>query len=296
MLDYRIETFLEVCETLNYTKAAENLGLSQPAVSQHIRLLEEEYGIKLFERKGRKVRLTDRGMILRQALLQFRSDERKLRDRLRETEAGEPPLRMGATITIGNYYLVGPLSRYMKKHPDREVWVTVADTKELTEMLMKGEIDTALIEGNFDREEFDGIVAERERFIAAASARHQFKKKPRSLSDLFGERLLVREPGSGTREILERELALDSRSVADFAGRIRVNSTVAIVAMLKRDLGVSFLYEAAVRDGIRDGSLMEIPLEDFRVSHDFTFIWNRGSVFEPGYRKLAEEFFGSRLD
>ncbi|MEA4942047.1 MAG: LysR family transcriptional regulator [Oscillibacter sp.] len=289
MLDFRIVTFLTVCDTRNYTRAAEHLHITQPAVSQHIRYLEETYGTKLFCSDGRRLNLTPEGEVLRRTAAAMRNDELLLRERLRTGVNGELPLRFGVTMTVGEFLIARPLSAYLLEHPRADVRMEMGNTEELLGKLRRGELYFALVEGYFDRAEFDSAHYRTERFLAVCAANHQFACPPAALRDLLQERVLVREPGSGTRDILEKHLAAQNMALSDFADIVQISGMQAILQLLERDVGISFLYEAVARQGIRSGTLREIPLRDFQVEHDIALIWERGSVFAGEYLDLCRQ-------
>nr|WP_269325074.1 LysR family transcriptional regulator [Lactobacillus delbrueckii] len=193
MLDFRVKTFLTVCETMNFTRAADRLHVTQPAVSQHIRYLEKEYQVKLFSYQGKKLTLTAAGEKLRQAMRQMQSDERLLKAEIKQADL--PPV----TMTIGEYALARPLSRFLKDHPQTNVEVVYGNTQFLTKKLDEGDLDFALIEGDPAR----GYASPRyqsEDFIAVCSPDLSFAKEPDQIADLFDQRLLVREPGFRDQE------------------------------------------------------------------------------------------------
>ena len=121
MLDFRMETFLTLCRTMNYTRTAEVLHITQPAVTQHIQYLQKHYGVKLFLYHDKRLTLTDAGQALRSAVLTMEHDEQELKRRLPLLEKGKARLRLGATLTVGEYALPSHLSRYMKAYPEVEV-------------------------------------------------------------------------------------------------------------------------------------------------------------------------------
>ena len=106
------------------------------------------------------------------------------------------------------------------------------------------------------------------------------------MEDLFGERLLLREQGSGTREVLERFLNSQNYSLDDFKQSMEVGSLQTIKEFTKSGCGITFLYEVAVREELENGELHKIVLKDFQVSHEFTFIWRRGSIYAERYREI----------
>ncbi len=289
MLDFRMETFLAVCKYMNFTHAAEALNLTQPAVSQHIKYLEKKYGTPLFIRERKKLTLTPAGEILRSALESMRNDENTMKKRMKESLQAKRVLTFGVTMTIGEYAIVPKLAGFIKAHPDTDFHIRYGNTKTLLSYLYEGSIDFAIVEGYFKEDNYRTRVYKTEDYIAVASREHTFARPIRCLKDLTAERLLVREPGSGTRAILSRVLALKNMSILDFSHIVEVENIHTIVSLLREDCGISFLYKAAVEREIADGTLKEIPLCDFMVQHDFTFIWNKDSIFSAEYEKVFEE-------
>ena len=149
MLDFRMETFLKVCEYMNFTHAAHDLNLTQPAVSQHIKYLEKEYDAPLFARDKKKLTLTPAGEILRSALETMRNDENTMKIRMKESLCEKKILTFGVTMTIGEYAIVPSLSAFIKKHPDTDIHVRYANTQTLLSFLYEGSIDFAIVEGYF---------------------------------------------------------------------------------------------------------------------------------------------------
>lgn len=289
MLDYRTHTFLAVCRTGSLTRAAEELHVTQPAVSQHIRQLEAHYGCTLFSRTGRGVEPTAAGRLLYRALDVEENDEARLRAELESLAAEKdthPPLRLGCTRTIADFVAPRVLSAHLTRHPDARVIMRTGNTAELVGLLDLGEIDFALVEGSFDRATFDSATFSHERFVAVAAAGN----RPASIADLLGQRLILRESGSGTREILEHNLAARDLSVGDFSGIVELASIPAIKACVAAGAGVSFLYRVAVESELADGRLVDVTPADFVIEHDFALIWQRGSRYVSHYRSLLREW------
>lgn len=284
MLDLRVETFLTVCDTMNFTRAAELLHITQPAVSQQIHALEEQYGTKLFRYQGRQLFLTESGLLFRRTASAMRHDALRLKQALQCPP--QRPLRFGATLTIGEYAMAGPLLRLLRERPQVSLHMVTANTQELLARLDRGTIDFAIVEGNFDREAYDGLVYSTHRFLPVASPDYPFSRPVEQMADLLGERLLVREPGSGTRNVLERTLESRNLSVESFAHVAELGSLNLIKRLVMAGGGISFFYQPVVEEELQKGLLREIPLADCTIYHDFTFLWQRGSVFSQEYREL----------
>lgn len=289
MLDFRMETFLTVCRYMNFTRASEKLNITQPAVSQHIRFLEKYYDAKLFRYEGKKLSLTGAGEILRNASLTMMHDEQSMQNEMQQTQR-EKEIRFGATRTIGDAVMGEVLEKYLSRFPQAKIHMEVENTKELLMRLDAGRIDFALVEGFFKKSEYDFQVYSHERYIAVSSPEYKFRNKPENIEDLFTERLLLREEGSGTREVLERCLEARNFNIRDFKKRMEVGSMQTIKELTKAGCGITFLYEAAVRRELAEGSLQQILLRDFPLSHEFTFIWRRGSIYADWYRELFRRF------
>ena len=286
MLDYRAYTFLEVCRQRSYTRAAEELHISQPAVSQHIRQLEQQYGCALFAKAGRGIEPTPAGDELFCALGAMANDEERLQrelSSLNENAAVRAPLRFGCTRTVADYVAPRILAKHLACRPDDQILMQVENTAELLNQIEAGAIDFALVEGSFDRARFDHVVFSCESYVAIA--RHALDAT--RLEDLLGQRIILREPGSGTREILERYLAVRNLSVRDFAGIIELASIPAIKACVRAGAGISFLYRTAVESELAHRELADVTPADVSIEHHFELIWQRGSLFADRYRALA---------
>lgn len=289
MLDFRVYTFLAVCEHMNYTRAAEALHITQPAVSQHIRYLENMYHVKLFLSEGKKIRLSQAGERLLQAATTLKNDEVFLKKQMLEGPGKGLSLRFGTTRTIGESVISTPLAGYIKRHPDHRVSVIIGNTDELLHKLVSGEIQFALVEGYFDDTEYDSLVFRTEPFIPVCAQKHCFKREPVQLKDLLREHLLIREPGSGTRDILEKNLEIKNIRLSDFGQITEIGSMHVILKLLEKDAGITFLYRTAVEEGLKEGVFREMKLRDFQMEHDFAFIWNKGSIYGDTYKEICRE-------
>ncbi|MEE0514413.1 MAG: LysR family transcriptional regulator [Emergencia sp.] len=292
MIDFRIYTFIEVCKHMNFTRAAESLALSQPTVSQHIHWVENLYGVKLFVYEGKKMFLTEAGREILSVATTMVHDQEFLQKKVQATK-GKRELRLGATLTIGETLIANHVNAHLKKYPEDRIVVEVANTRRLTSLLDLGKIDFALVEGYFEKKEYDYAVYSQENYVCVCGPKlanqifSETRGKDILLKDLFKERLLLREEGSGTREILEKNLEEQNFSIEDFSNRVEISNIHAIKHLAELNCGITFLYERAVKHELEEGTLVRLKPADFKVYHDFTFIWRKGSVFWEEY----EEFF-----
>lgn len=290
MLDFRMDTFLAVCRHMNYTKAARELHITQPAVTQHIHFIEKEYGVQLFSFHGKKLSLTPEGRRLLGAVTTMKHDDMALRRMFDEGKTGRRQLTFGVTMTIGEYVIGKYLASYIRRHPGTRIRLYIANTEELLGRLDRGEIDFALVEGFFEKRDYDFRLFRRERYLGVcAPGLLEEREAPRNFQEIFTGTLITREPGSGTREVLERALSEKGWGIDDFSNVVEISSMGAIKRMAEGGGGIAFLYEAAVLRELEEGSLVPVYLEDFPRYHDFTFIWRKNSLFGGQYMELLDE-------
>lgn len=295
MLDFRTDTFLAVCKHMNYTKAAEELNITQPAVSQHIKYIEEYYGVKVFGFNGKKMFLTEEGEMLFEAISTMKHNDSFLRDSVRNLKNRASNLSFGATLTIGEYIIPQKLARYLKKYPNTKVNLTIANTKQLLEKLDKGEIDFAVVEGYFGKNQYDHIVCSLENYTAVCCVDHPLAEKEVSLEQLFSQTLILREKGSGTREILIRSLEEKNFGIYDFKNIIELSNISAVKTLVQQGCGITFIYEAAVKDELERGKLKKIHVKDLISKHEFTLIWRKNSIFSDYYKTIYENLINVGL-
>lgn len=211
-------------------------------------------------------------------------DETAMQDEMKRAGESEE-LRFGATRTVGDVLGGKMIFNYLEMYPNAHIHMIVENTRELLKKLDEGEIDFALVEGFFKKNEYDFQKYSEEPYIAVCSPDYPFKKKPKRIEDLFGERILIREDGSGTREVLERYLESCNLSIGDFRQTVEIGSMHTIKELTKLKCGITFLYETAIWEELESEALVKIPLEDFHIVREFTFIWRRGSFYADKYRE-----------
>ena len=242
-MDQRLETFLTVCATMNYRKAAEQLHLTQPAVTKQIQALEALYGVRLLPTTAENSNK--------------RYQDEELCRALKRQE--KTSLRIGATKSIGDYILLPQIIRFLKE-PDNELFFTVDNTAHLLAQLEGGELDFVVLEGIFDKSRYESFLLRNEPYIGICAKDHPFSGCEVPMDELFSERLILREPGSGPRKILERELMQCGYTVEAFRANVCISSFKLIRHLVSEGCGVSFLYEAVVKNDAQFGHFSCPPL------------------------------------
>ncbi|MDD4698667.1 MAG: LysR substrate-binding domain-containing protein [Oscillospiraceae bacterium] len=288
MLDFRHETFITLCSCSSFTKAAELLHITQPAVSQHIKYLEEFYGCKLFETANRKIRLTHQGELLKEFAMTIFSDSKHFKENIHSIQTDTMKFSFGATLSIGEYVMPEILSRLLSKYPEMKIHMSVANTQALLERLNNGELDFIVVEGLFDKSEYDSTLFSLEKFIPVCSPESGFAKQEASFKELTRSRLILRERGSGTREIFENILQKNNYSLHAFEKLIEIGNMAAIKKMVSNGLGITFLFEVAGKREIEDGTLSVINIPGFSEQREFNFVLLKDSFFRERYMKIYE--------
>ena len=289
MIDYRVYTFLTVCREMNYTKASEILNITQPNVTQHIRWLEDHYGRKLFDYHKRKLSLTPAGTLLRDAAAAVVHEEKMLQQQMASGKLESKNFSFGITRSINEGGMKAHIMMLLKEYSGQNVQFYVDNTKNLLERLDNMSLDFAIVEGNFDHNRYDSIVLSKENFIPVCGKDHPLAGSTAKLEDLCATRLIIREKGSGSREILESLLKSRNFTYDDFESVSEIGDISAIKMLLKEGCGITFIYETAVAKELQSGELVRISVEDLTIQHDFTMIWLRTGHFRSVYEKVAHE-------
>ena len=267
MIDTRVETFLTLCRVMNYRRTAELLHMTQPAVTQHIHFLEARYGCKLFRYDHRHLVMTKEAELLKRCAENVLYQEKKLKGEL--NRRGGLQLSIGATKTIGEY-VIGPHVAAFLADPENRISVSVENTEALLDSLSGGRIDFALVEGNFDRSRYSSRLYRQEPFVGLCAAGHPFANRTVPLDRIWSNTLLLREEGSGTRNILRQLLHANSHALGEFARICTVSSFGLMTALLAQNAGITFAYRAV---GAANPALAEFRVEGWEVTRALPYVY-----------------------
>ncbi|MBC8075745.1 MAG: LysR family transcriptional regulator [Chloroflexales bacterium] len=270
----QLEVFIAVAQAQSVTRAAEQLHLTQPAVSARIQALETSLGEALFAPLGRRIVLTDAGhalLPLAQQILANAAAARRAVAEVRGLERGT--LRVVATTTIGTYVLPTVLGRFQKAYPGVTLVVDVTNEEQAIDLIRQDAMDLALV-GVTPATRLSDLASEfllvNELFVAAAPDHPLAGRAAVSLAELAAERLLLRERGSGTREALVGLLRTHGLT-PNIAIELRQN--VAIKQAILAGLGVGLLSRHGCEEDLRRGQLVELAVTGFPLRRDWHLVY-----------------------
>lgn len=243
MLDYRILTFLKLCETMNYRITAEELNMTQPAVTQHIHYLEEEYECKLFIYNRKKLEKTNQAILLEEYARSAYYNEIYLKRKIKSEN--KIKINIGATKTIGEF-VIGEKIKKLVKNEKYDISLTIDNTEKLIKLMELNKLDFILVEGIFNKDKYGYRLYKKDEFIGICSKNHKFNGKSIKFEELFEEDIIIREEGSGTRRIFEQFLSENSFSLEFFKKKITINNFNLIKELVSANCGISFVYNSVV--------------------------------------------------
>jgi DNA-binding transcriptional LysR family regulator len=282
----QLEVFLAVARVQSVSRAAEGLAMSQSAVSGALGELERQFGVQLFDRIGKRLQLSALGVSLR---AQAEGVLDQARDLERVLERGQPVgrLRVGATLTIGNYVVVPLMARFMRENPEAEVTLAVGNTEEIARQVSNFEIDVGMIEGEIEHLDLDISAWRKDELVVFCAPDHPFARQRRPLDDddLRKAAWIVRERGSGTRQTFDSAMRglLPELHIA-----LALQHTEAIKVAVTAGLGVGCLSRLALVDAFRAGTLRpcRVPHRDF--GRLFFFLLHKQKFRSPGIQRWLE--------
>jgi DNA-binding transcriptional LysR family regulator len=284
----QLEVFLAVARAASFRRAAEVLHLSQPALSQHVRELETDLGTRLFDRLGRAVHLTEAGRVLQEHAIRLFSsvtDARRAIADLQGLQRGT--LTIGASTTPGIYVLPGVLGVFRQRHPGIDVTLHLGNSEQVESRVRAGEFDFGLVGDQGANPAEEGLAASvADELVLVVSPGHAWARRRDIRPDeLAAQPLLLREPGSATRQVTERALA--GVGVSYRAGMV-LPHTEAIKQGVLAGLGVAFLSIHAIKGELATGRLRALRVRGLRIVRHFHLIHHERRRLSAAARAFME--------
>jgi DNA-binding transcriptional LysR family regulator len=270
-MDHHLLVFVHVADKKNFSRAAEELHITQSAVSLNIKNLEQNYGVKLFDRTNKYVRLTKAGEILyyhaKEILGQYARAKRLIED-LSNTANG--PLTIGSGYTFGEYLLPRIISSFKTLYPQIRPKITIKNSNRIAAQILRQELDLGIVEGDIKH---SNIVAEpfaQDEMVIIVPTYHKLAdKKEVGIEEIASETWIIREIGSGSREVTDRmfsEAGISPDSIMEFG------SSQIIKEAVEAGLGISFISEWVIRKEISFGTLCSLRIKNHSIKRNFSFV------------------------
>ena len=279
MVDFRLKVFYTVASLKSFSKAATKLYVTQPAVSNQIRSLEEEFETRLFIRGKKKVNLTESGQVLfkyaAEILELYEQAEKKLAEM---TKSLERELTIGATSIPGKYFIPQIIQQFKKKYPDVEIKTLISNTQNIVQSLKEDILDLCIVSepvqaGRLFRQKFL-----KDELVLIANPNHRWTtKKFIGVEELMQEPIVLREEGSGTRETIKNYLAKLDKRLEDFNIIMTLGTTGAIKGAVERGVGVGFVLKCAIQLELQIGSIKTVPIRNLKMYQMFSILHKKNS-------------------
>lgn len=279
-MDFRLKVFYTVAKRLSFTKAAAELFITQPAISKHIQELEEEYKIKLFERKGNKISLTQAGKLLL-------SHTNKIFEIYREIDFDmsilinqqRGLLRIGASTTISQYIIPPLLAHFRQKLKDVKVNLRNGNTEQIENALLNKEIEIGIVEGQSKKKTIKYTPFLKDELVLVCSSKNPLFSKTEILrDDLLSMNFLMREQGSGTLEVIEYALKPLDINLSQLTIEMELGSTESIKSYLLNSDCVAFISIHAIEKELQNNELVILDINNLTIERYFYIISLQGKT------------------
>jgi len=278
MLDFRLKVFYTVAQTLNFNRAAEQLSISQPAVTKHIKELEQLYHTTLFDRTKKHIVLTKSGEVLLQHAHLIFEQYQKLEFELNLLQnKTEGILHIGASTTIAQYVIPAYLAHFHQRFPNIKIELTNGNSLVIEQLLEEKKIELGLVEGPVHNTDLKYIpFLNDEIVLVTRSKNNAMKKRTIDAQELSKLPLLVREIGSGTSEIIDDHLPAIGLEPKDLNIQMQLGGTESIKNYLLCSDTFAFLSVYSVQQELTDDRLSIIEVDGLNIDRTFSFIYRQG--------------------
>lgn len=275
LIDPKLVSLLKIVETGSFTKAADLLGLTQPAVSQHIKLLEEELDTKIFYRGRNEFRLTSDGEIVVGYARRLSAIEKALKQSLADEKARVTSLVVGITHTVESSAIVEALAGYTKEQGGLSVKVVTDSTQKLYQKLKNFEVDFIIVSDRIKDENLRYSTLISDSLELIVSPEHRLAdRKAVSIEDLVKERLILRTTSSDTRRIISKAFKKVNHPLDEFDIALELDNIATIKDLIRRNFGVSILAKSACMDELKKNKLVTVPIRNINLQTEISIASN----------------------
>jgi len=279
-----LESFCRVADLKSFSKAADDLFLTQPTVSGHILSLEQSLSLRLFDRASREVRLTKSGEVFQEYASKILSLRKDLLNALSEFSQGiRGELSLGASTIPGEYLLPRLIGDFRKEHPSFLISLKIADTKEVIQYVLQDHVEFGIIGAKLSHPSLHYEKYEEDEIIVVGPSDHPLTRKKRvNVDEILKEPWIIREEGSGTRIAVEKALRRKGKSLKQFNVVLEMGSTSSVKEGVKAKLGLAFISGRATEGEVRQGAFSRIDVEGLEpISRQIYIVSHRRRTLSP---------------
>ena len=284
-IDFRhLETFSRVAYHKSFTKAAEDLCLTQPTVSGHILSLEQSLSLRLFDRAGREVRLTKAGEVFHRYAAKILATRKEALNALSEFSQGiRGDLSLGASTIPGEYLLPRLVGDFKRNHPLVVISLKIADTREIVQALLEGNVELGMIGAKLNHRFLHYDLFEEDEIIVIGPPNPPRSRRQKiGLEQIIEKPWILREEGSGTQMAVEKALRKKGKSLKQFNAVMEMGSTSSVKEGVKAKLGLAFISGKAVEEELTLGLLSRIDIEGMEaIARQIYIVSHRGRTLSP---------------
>jgi DNA-binding transcriptional LysR family regulator len=292
-MDYRDSVFMSVAENISFSKAANDLNISQPAVTRHIKELEERYKTNLLERKGNKIYLTKAGEKVYNAFKEIAQQYRNLDfeiGQLHNSISGE--FKIGASSTISQYVIPKVIASFHKRYPKIQIYLMNGNSFEMEKLLLDNQVDLALVENHSSQSGIRYKDFLDDELIVVTGKNCVYAKRETITKDfLMQVPIVLREHGSGTLEVIKQRLSQQNINFEDLNTHIHLGSTESIKNFLQDFDGLAIVSEKAVQNELYMKTLVKLKVTGFTIQRKFRLAYKQGHKSQQV--ELFENFLSS---
>ena len=273
-MDAKLLTLIELSKVNSFTKAAKELNLTQPAVSQHVKQLEEEFDAKLFIRSNNNLFLTKEGEIVLKYALRIQSLYNDMNRKLKDYRKRVNNLTVGITHTSESNIAPEIMAKYSERNSGSHIRIISDSIKNLYEKLSLYQIDLAIIEGKITNKKFSSILLGTDSLVAVVSLDNPLaNKKVVTINDLKKENLILRNLESGTSTLFVNELAKMDEDINNFHLSLEMDNVASIKMLVRKNLGISILPKSACSREIKENKLVGLPIENLDLIRETNLVF-----------------------
>ncbi|MCM1260098.1 MAG: LysR family transcriptional regulator [Prevotella sp.] len=294
MIDIRLKTLLTVMEEQNFSKAAQVLSLTQPAVSHHIRSLEEETETKLLIRKKGELKPTPAGEIVIQYAKRFQALEEKMYAEMANIQKHMTTVRIGITHTAESNQITEILAKLSSQNKGLTITIITDTTQKLYNMVENDELDLAIVDGKANDSTLHYLMLDTDDLVCVVSNHHPLAQKEKvSIAELKKEKMILRLQTSATRRLFESTLESINDSIDNFDIILEVDNIATIKDLIRKEIGISILAKSACMDELKKGKITVLPIENLSMVRNNYIIYSQNFHHTDLLDKIIQMYLAS---